>query len=65
MDKAIQDAGGKAVFVDFFATWCGPCRMIAPKIDQFSQQFSNIVFLKVDVDECPELAEKYEVIKKK
>lgn len=38
--------------VDFFATWCGPCKMISPKVEALSQQETNVVFLKVDVDEC-------------
>lgn len=59
----MEEAGSKIVLVDFFATWCGPCRMIGPKIEEMSSEFTNVVFLKVDVDECPELAEKYKVNK--
>lgn len=39
------------VIVDFTATWCGPCRMIAPVFEELSTQFPTLVFLKVDVDE--------------
>ena len=46
------------VVVDFHATWCGPCRMIAPKVEQFAKEYSAITFIKVDVDEVPEVAEK-------
>ncbi|KAL7750621.1 thioredoxin trx1 [Sorochytrium milnesiophthora] len=53
--------GDKLVVVDYFATWCGPCRMIAPKFEEFSTKYSNAVFLKVDVDEAAEIAEKQEV----
>ena len=38
------------VVVDFFAEWCGPCKVLAPKLDELSKQYSDIVFLKVDVD---------------
>jgi len=49
------------VVVDFFATWCGPCRQIAPKIEKLSEQLSDVVFLKVDVDEDEDLAQEYEI----
>lgn len=39
------------VLVDFTATWCGPCKMIAPIFEQLSTTYTNIVFLKVDVDQ--------------
>lgn len=44
------------VFVDFFATWCGPCKMISPIIETLSDEVENVKFLKVDVDEASNLA---------
>ena len=38
------------VFVDFFATWCGPCKMLAPVIDEVAQNHPDVTFVKVDVD---------------
>lgn len=38
------------VVVDFFAEWCGPCKVLAPKLDAMSKETSEVVFLKVDVD---------------
>lgn len=49
------------VAIDFFATWCGPCKVISPRFEQFSETYSNVKFCKVDVDEVPEVAEQYEI----
>lgn len=44
-----------SVVVDFFAEWCGPCKMIAPQFEEWSKEFSNIKFCKVDVDQAEEI----------
>lgn len=50
------------VLVDFWATWCGPCRMIAPIIDQIAQETAgSFKIAKADVDACPKLAATYNV----
>ncbi|KAK9328203.1 thioredoxin-like protein [Lipomyces starkeyi] len=46
----------KIVVIDFYATWCGPCKVIAPKVHAFSEEFTNAEFYKVDVDEVSEVA---------
>ncbi|KAJ3249213.1 hypothetical protein HDU78_005353 [Chytriomyces hyalinus] len=48
---------GKTVIVDWSATWCGPCKMISPVFVKLAEEFTNIVFIKVDVDEVPDAAE--------
>ncbi|XP_070492838.1 thioredoxin-2 [Chironomus tepperi] len=61
-NSQLEAAGEKLVVVDFFATWCGPCKMIAPKLEEFSVKYADrVVVLKVDVDECEEVAVKYNI----
>ena len=48
-DKTIESAGGALVVVDYSTTWCGPCKVIAPKFDELSDQYPDAVFLKVSL----------------
>ena len=52
----------KTVLVDFFATWCGPCKMLSPVIDEIAEEREDIKVCKVDIDEQPELASRYRVM---
>lgn len=58
--KEVLDAD-KLVLVDFFAEWCGPCKMVAPIIEELSGEMDNVKFVKVNVDENQELAGSYSV----
>ena len=61
-DKLLASAKAKQlVVVDFHATWCGPCKEIAPKYAAMAGQFQQAKFLKVDVDECKDVAQQYGV----
>eukprot|EP01080_Neovahlkampfia_damariscottae_P003251 gene3251-5694_t len=57
----LEKAGEKYIIVDYWATWCGPCIKIAPLFEKLSNEHENVVFLKVDVDECDEISEEYGV----
>lgn len=50
------------VVVDFFATWCGPCKMLSPVLEDLANDRSNVNIVKVDVDECQNLAKNYGIM---
>lgn len=58
--KEVMQAEGK-VLVDFWASWCGPCRMLGPVIDQLGNELTDVKVCKIDVDANQELAGKYKV----
>ena len=57
-DELIKDK----IVVDFFATWCGPCKMLGPVFEELSTEINDIKFIKVDIDEHEDLCRKYKVM---
>ena len=60
-DEKIRNSE-KPVLVDFYATWCGPCKMIAPILEEIAEEHPEYVIAKVNVDEEPELAKEFKIM---
>uniref|UniRef100_A0A915E552 Thioredoxin n=1 Tax=Ditylenchus dipsaci TaxID=166011 RepID=A0A915E552_9BILA len=62
-EKILKNASKskQMVVVDFFATWCGPCRMMGPKFHKMAEQYAEMIFVKLDVEEHEELVGEYDV----
>ncbi len=62
-DKNFEEAvkNNKTLIVDFWATWCGPCRALGPIMEEVSKNYPDVVFGKVDVDSNPDLCAKFKI----
>jgi thioredoxin 1 len=54
--------GEKPLLVHFYADWCGPCRMQSPIVDAIAEENSDVVVAKVNVDDVPEVAERFGIV---
>jgi len=59
--KAIEDKKYPLIIVDFYADWCGPCQMMAPILDRLAIRNPKVKFCKINVDDAPNLSDKFEV----
>ncbi len=59
-EEVLKSSG--VVVVDFYATWCGPCKMLAPVLEELSQEVPDAKIVKIDVDENPVTANMYKVV---
>ncbi len=53
---------GEKVLVDFYAVWCGPCKMLAPIVEKVIEENPTYTLLRVDVDKCEDLAREYRIV---
>ena len=60
-DKIISETNGY-VMIDFWAEWCGPCRMLSPVVDEIAQARPDVTVGKVNVDENPDLGSRYQIM---
>ena len=58
--KEVEEAESLVV-IDFYADWCGPCRMLAPILSELETEYPNVKFCKVDVDRDPDLARMFRI----
>lgn len=59
-EKVLNNSG--VVLVDFYADWCGPCKMVAPIVAEIAEECPDITVGKINVDDSPELAQQYGVM---
>tara|TARA_R110001592_G_scaffold24316_1_gene93972 strand:+ start:522 stop:833 length:312 start_codon:yes stop_codon:yes gene_type:complete len=59
IEEVLKENKDKIVIMDFWAGWCGPCRMYGATLKKFSEENSDVVIVKVDIDSAPEASAKY------
>ncbi|KAE9413574.1 hypothetical protein Angca_007890 [Angiostrongylus cantonensis] len=60
-DAILNENPSTLIVIDFYATWCGPCKSIGPKFMRMSNEFTSVIFIKVDVDESEDIASRFDI----
>ena len=60
-DNLLKQFPEKVIIIDFWAIWCGPCITFGPIFDQLNQKHSEFIFIKVNVDKLPSIAQRYRI----
>lgn len=55
----IRQSKGEKLLVDFFATWCGPCKMLMPRLEQMGKSYENVSFVKLDIEQNMDAVAEY------
>lgn len=55
----VRQAKGEKLLVDFFATWCGPCKMLMPRLEQMGKRYENVSFVKLDIEQNMDAVAEY------
>jgi len=61
LNELLGSSGDKLVVIDFFADWCGPCRVMGPKFEKLASEYPGVVFAKVNIEKAKELANLYAI----
>lgn len=60
--KQVIESADNIVLVDFYADWCGPCRMVSPLVEEIAEENKNVSVYKVNIDESPDLAAEFSIM---
>uniref|UniRef100_A0A914ZN27 Thioredoxin n=1 Tax=Parascaris univalens TaxID=6257 RepID=A0A914ZN27_PARUN len=60
-ESLLSSSDDRLIVIDFYATWCGPCKIMGPKFEKMSDEYKEALFIKIDVDEEEEISDSYEV----
>ncbi|KAM7439441.1 glycerol ether metabolic process [Porites harrisoni] len=61
LNDLLKNSGDKLVVIDFFADWCGPCRIMGPKFEKMASEYPDVVFAKVNIQKAQDLVEQYAI----